>query len=138
MEALMKKLILLLPALFVLAGCGVKQKSLLTKLSQGMSKDTVKMRIGKPDDIKCPTTNYKGDVIDIWEYSLATVDQNKKTKQTFVSILAGLFFWPIYLFIPFMDSPYDYDMYYLEFINSYLSRWGKSSELNMPPKTFKS
>ena len=125
----LKLMIIIIPILFLLSGCGVRKKQLLSKISMGMHKEDVKLKIGKPDNIRCPFINKKNEVVDIWEYSLATVDANKEEKQLLVSIFGGIFFWPLLLAIPFMESPYDYEIYCLEFVNDFLFRWGRSSEI---------
>lgn len=125
----------IIPAIVILSGCGVRKKSLLLKLSSGMTKEEVKLKIGQPDEIRNPVTVSNGDVIDIWEYSLATVDENQESKRLGVAI--GCFCLCPLLplgFIPLacMDSPYTYDTYFLKFVNELLSRWGRRSDVGLP------
>jgi hypothetical protein len=124
--------IMIIPTLFMLAGCGVRKKNLLNSLSAGMSKKEVATKIGKPDSISSPIIDKKGNIIDIWEYSLATVNQNQKTKQLAATIVLALI-CPITAFIPVvcMDSPYCYSDYFLKFVNNLLFSWGEKSEMRL-------
>ena len=73
--------ILAMPLMLLLPGCGARQKSVLLKLSTGMSKAAVKSKIGKPDEIDTPITDKKGNVTDVWRYSIVSYDRNQQTKQ---------------------------------------------------------
>lgn len=125
---------LILPAMFLLSGC-IRKKDLLLKLSTGMTKNEVESKLGKPDEIHCPIVNSKGDVIDIWEYSLATVDEIKANRRLGVTIGCLLLFPPL-AFIPAacMESEFSYDTYFLKFINNFLSQWGRRSDIELPSK----
>ncbi len=144
--------ILLFISLLGLSGCGIRQKSWLSNLSSGMNKKQVKSKMGQPDFVHTPTTNIKGETIDIWEYELATTDENQWSKQfaasfslTLMSLTLGFipgFPRELYaLTIPisyapliFMDSPYDYNTYFLKFVNDFLSKWGSASDVGLDKK----
>lgn len=123
---------LIIPGIILLPGCGPRRKSLLNKLSTGMSKDTVTSRMGQPDQIRCPLTDRKGNVIDIWEYNLATVDENKENRRVTLQLCGWLLFWPCLCFPAAWDTGYDYDTYLLKFVNHLLAQWGKESEMGLP------
>lgn len=120
----------LLLILSLLSGC-VRDRSLLSKLTVGMSKQQVKSKIGAPDVTHSPGINKKGELIDLWEYNLATHDKVKDSKLTAATIVAQAVFPPLAA-IPslVMDSPYSYHDYLLKFVNDALACWGKKNEMN--------
>jgi hypothetical protein len=121
-------MVFLIPAMLILSGCR-RKKSLLLNLSVGMSKNEVKSKIGQPDEILTPMTDSKGNIIEIWEYSLATVDRNQQAKKIVTEL--GLFaICPPLTFIPSlcMESEYNYDTYFLKFVNDFLFKWGRRSD----------
>ncbi len=68
-------------ALISLSGC-VRQKDSLLKLSPHMTKSEVEQVMGEPDEIRCPVVTIKGDIIDIWEYKLATIIQTVRQRRS--------------------------------------------------------
>lgn len=137
------KIGLFLPLLVLLSGCGIKQKKLLNKLSIGMTKVEVKSKMGEPDEIHAPIKDNDGNVVDIWEYNLAAIDENQVVKQFSVSFplallglslqfipgfpLAVALMFSCSSFIPaaVMESPYHYETYLIKFVNDILAHWGK-------------
>lgn len=122
------KLLVLIAAIALFAGCGPKKKQMMNSLSKGMHKYDIKLKMGEPSEIRT-TKNSAGQEIDVWEYRLATVNENQRSKRITVAVLSSLFFWPGLLALPCMDSQYSYDNYYVEFKNNHVSRWGKSCDL---------
>jgi len=84
--------------------------------------------MGSPEFVSCPRENDKGETVDLWEYSLYTLDDNADDKKMVVCFVAGLVFWPLLIVFPFMESSYNYETYVLEFVDSLLNRWGRRSE----------
>ena len=115
--------------IFLLTACGIKKKKILLELSQGMTKCSVENKIGKPDEKHCPYIAKNGDVVDIWEYKLAEVDEMKFNRRMSLQISGWFLFWPLLFFPQAWEDPYTYQMYFLEFINNVLTRWGKSCDL---------
>lgn len=117
-------------AVIFLSGCGIRKKNLLNALVPNMTKKEVIAKMGKPDTISSPFIDKKGNTIDLWEYSLATVNENQESKQLGATILS-CFICPILAFIPVlcMESPYSYEDYFLKFVNSLLSSWGKKAQI---------
>jgi len=115
-----------------LTGC-VRKKDLLLQLSRDMTKNEVELKMGTPDEIRCPIVTVKGDVIDIWEYRLATLDEEQWSKNFVVTLGCCLLFPPL-AFIPAvcMPSALSYDIYFLKFINNFLSQWGRRSDVELP------
>lgn len=145
------KTILLLPILFLVSGCGVHKKSWLSNISVGMNKKQVKSKMGQPDFVHSSIKDTNGDIIDIWEYELATTNENQFTKRFAASFplsmlslgltltpglqLLGLLTSPLaYIPLVCMDSPFEYDTYYLKFINEILSKWGTYLDVGLPKK----
>ena len=124
------KLFLLLAAIVVLAGCGVQKKQLLNSVSKGMHKHDIKLKMGAPIETS-KTTNKSGQEVEVWEYRLATVDENQRAKRNTVTVVSSIFFWPGLFALPFMEPKYSYDNYYVEFQNNHVSRWGKSCDLGL-------
>ena len=116
-------------AILLLSGCGVRKKSLLNKLYPRMNKEEVKSTIGKPDEIQCPIIDKKGNVIDIWKYNLATVDENIESRHLTFQLCGWLLFWPLLCFPYAWESPYEYDAYFLKFVNNLLIKWGGRSDI---------
>ncbi len=117
--------LLLLSAILLLCGCGVKKKQLLSTISKGMPKYEIKKKMGKPVETST-TINLYGQETEVWKYRLATVDENQRGKRITVTVVSAIFFWPGLFALPFMDSKYDYDNYFVEFQNNHVRRWGKS------------
>ncbi len=115
-----------------LSGCGPRQKKLLNKLSVGMIKREVESKMGKPDEIHCPVTTRRGDVIDIWEYNLATVDREKENRRIAFQLCGWFLFWPLLCFPYAWESSYEYDTYFLKFVNNLLLQWGKRMDVALP------
>lgn len=136
MEDLVKnsKILLLLSAILLLSGCGVKKKQLLSSISKGMHKHEIKRKIGKPTETSA-TKNAYGQEIEIWEYELATVDESQRSKRTALTVISVIFFWPGLFALPFMDPKYSYDNYFVEFQNNHVLRWGKSADLSLEKLT---
>jgi hypothetical protein len=112
------------------SGC-IKNKNVLLKLSMGMHKEVVRSKIGQPDEIRSPIITRNGDVVDIWEYNLVTVDQDQATNNILATL--GVFvICPPLAFIPAvcMKSPNSYEDYFLKFVNDFLIEWGRSTELH--------
>lgn len=122
--------LLLLSAVLLLAGCGVQKKQLLSTISKGMHKHEIKKKMGKPTETS-KTKNAYGQEIEAWEYELATVDENQRSKRTTVTVVSVIFFWPGLFVLPFMDPKYSYDNYVVEFQNNHVIRWGKSADLGL-------
>ena len=120
--SLLLSLVLLLPC------CGVKKKQLLSSVSKGMSKHEIEMKMGKPTETS-RIKNEDGAETEIWDYRLATVDENQRGKRITVTVLSTIFFWPGLFALPFMDPKYSYDDYSVEFKNGRVIRWGKSIDL---------
>lgn len=120
---------LIIPILILVSGCGVRKKSLLLKLSKGMAQSEVKSKIGKPDEILSSTTDLLGNTTDIWEYNLATVDVNKENRHITLQLCGWLLFWPLLCFPMTWESPYDYDSYLLKFVNNFLTKWGRATDM---------
>ena len=119
--------------MLLLSGCGIRKKSLLLKLSPDMTKGDVELKMGKPEEIWCPKTNSKGDIIDIWVYRLGTLDDERWSRRFLVTL--GCFaLCPPLAFIPAacMKSEWDFDLYFLKFVNNFLSQWGRLSDLELP------
>lgn len=129
-------LALVILAAIILPGCGIKQKSSLLKISHGITKNSVESKMGQPDEIHCPIVDKNNHVIDIWEYNLATTDENQWTKNFCVTLLCCLVFLPLVI-IPAccMDSPYHYDNYFLKFDNDLLVQWGSRRDIEWPTQT---
>ena len=121
-------ILLILPVLVLLSGCGIRNKKVLNKLRLNMTKNEVVDQIGKPDEIYCPTIHRNGDIEDVWEYNLATVDENKLNRGLAQRICGLFLFWPLLCFPSTWESPYEYHIYLLQFINDHLFRWGKKSD----------
>lgn len=116
-------------SLISLTGC-VRQKDSLLSLSPRMTKREVEQVMGKPDEIRCPVVTPQGDVIDIWEYKLGTINETRLNKKT-AFLFCGLFiFWPLLCFPTAWESPYDYSIYFLKFVNNLLVQWGKPYEID--------
>lgn len=115
-----------------LSGCGIRKKNLLSALAPGLTKKEVIAKMGKPDTISSPIIDKKGNIIDIWEYSLATVNENQESKQLCAVIVLCLL-CPILALIPAlcMESPYSYEDYFLKFVNSLLFSWGKKVDIRI-------
>ncbi len=128
------KLLLLLSAVLLLGGCGVKKKQLLSTISKGMHKHDIKLKMGEPTETS-KTKNAYGQEVEIWEYKLATVDENQRSKRTTVTVISTIFFWPGLFALPFMDPKYSYDNYFVEFQNNHVLRWGKSADLGLEKLT---
>lgn len=126
---------IILPALLILPGCGVRKKNLLLKLSPGMTKKAVEANLGKPDEVYCSTLSSNGDIIDTWVYNLATVDEVQENKRTMFQLGGWLLFWPLLCFPSAWQSPYTFDNYFLKFVNNFLSTWGRSFELDLVNST---
>jgi hypothetical protein len=88
--------------------------------------------MGKPDEIHCPITTSNGDVLDIWEYSLATIDENQHTRRAAVAFGCFLL-WPLLpiglIALACMESEYSYDNYFLKFVNNLLTQWGRRADV---------
>lgn len=125
----------IVPAMLLLSGCGIRNKNLLRKLSPGLTKKEVRSKMGKPHEILCPVTNSNGDIIDIWEYSLATVDENQENKRLIFQLGGWFLFWPLLCVPAAWESPYSYDIYFLKFVNELLSKWGRRSDLRFANAT---
>jgi hypothetical protein len=125
---------LIMPAMLLLSGCGARKKRLLLKLSPEMTKHEVELKMGRPDAIHSPIYTRNGDVIDIWEYCLATVDEGKKGAKTALQCCGWLLFWPCLCFPQAWQSHYDFEIYFLKFVNNYLSQWGRRYEIDLPNK----
>lgn len=120
------------PLVMLLSGCGVRKKSLLCKLAPGMTKNTVIQKLGRPDEMSCPYIDDRGDLIEVWHYNLATVDKNQQSRLFYATFGTWLLCPPL-VFVPrlCMESPYEYDFYFLEFVNNWLSRWGRSADTGL-------
>ena len=124
------KLLVLLAAMAVLAGCGVKKKQLMNSISKGMHKHDIKLKMGEPTEVS-RVTNSAGQEVDVWEYRLASLDENQRSRRVTVAVVSSIFFWPGLFALPCMDSQYSYDNYYVEFQNNHVLRWGKSCDLGL-------
>jgi hypothetical protein len=124
------KLLVLFAAIIVLAGCGAKKKQLMNSISKGMHKHEIKLKMGEPAEVSRVKSS-SGQEVDVWEYRLATVDENQKSKRVAVAVVSSIFFWPGLFALPCMDSQYSYDNYYVEFQNNHVCRWGKSCDLGL-------
>ncbi len=120
------------PSVVLLSGCGVRKKSLLCKLAPGMTKNTVIQKLGRPDEMSFPYVDDRGDLIEVWHYNLATVDKNQQSRLFYATFGTWLLCPPL-VFVPrlCMESPYEYDFYFLEFVNNWLSRWGRSADTGL-------
>ena|SRR6185436_7777211 len=120
----------LVPLLVLLSGCGVRKKSLLCKLAPGMSKNMVKQKLGRPDEMSCPLIDDKGNIVEMWYYNLASVDENQQSRVLSATLGTWLLCPPL-VFLPglCMQSPYEYDCYFLEFVNNWLCRWGARADI---------
>lgn len=128
------KLLLLLSAVLLLSGCGVKKKQLLSTISKGMQKHEIKQKMGKPAETST-TKNAYGQEIEVWEYELATVNEAQRSKRATLIVISVLCCFPALFALLFMDSKYNYDNYFVEFQNNHVQRWGRSADLGLEKLT---
>lgn len=127
---LKKSAISVLVLLLFLSGCGkVRKRTLLSKLSSGVTKSEVECKMGKPDEIYPSVKDENENVIDIWVYKLAVSNDGKYAKKVALQTCGWLLFWPL-LFVPgAWSSTYDYECYFVKFVNNILYEWGSRSAI---------
>ena len=124
------KLLVLLAAIVVLAGCGAKKVQLMNSISKGMHKHDIKLKMGEPAETS-KIRNNSGQEVEVWEYRLATVNETQRSKRNTVTVVSSLFFWPGLFALAFMEPKHSYDNYFVEFQNNHVLRWGRSADLGL-------
>ncbi|HZW60741.1 MAG TPA: hypothetical protein VFF04_00800 [Candidatus Babeliales bacterium] len=119
-------LFIFLPILILVSGCGRKaiRAKALMNLHIGMTKDQVVKALGRyPDVHRGSMINKYGQIVDVWEYSVAS----EKTAEQIASeaILIGMTFG---LLLPIAMREGHVEYYWLFFHNNTLVKWGRAGD----------
>ncbi len=108
-----------------LIGCGVitpaqRNKTKLSNIHLKMSKEEVAFILGECNEVRGSIVNKKGQVVEVWEYSLY-----RKTA-SLENVLLG----PILLTFSWWIPLNSYSNYWFYFVDEQLIQWGRAGDWN--------
>lgn len=106
-----------------------KQAAKMLSLRKNMTMGQVCSRLGEPDAIAASCVDREGKEIDVWKYNLGIRDEEKHNTKVMFQVGGWLLFWPLLCFPQAWGSSWNYEEYFLKFVNKLLSSWGRKTDI---------